>query len=960
MIMMVSTKARDGADQGQVVSAEGPTPGNTSSAWQSSGLLATKLYARPTRAKLVARPRLTGLLDGGLSASLILVSAPAGFGKTTLLAEWLRVRPQSACWLSLDAADNDPPRFLSYVIAAVQRVVPGVAGDLAMLLRSSQRPSVEFVITALVNELASVPDDVTLVLDDYHVVTSTAVNGALIFLLENLPPNLHLIISTRSDPPIPIARLRSRGQVVEVRADDLRFTPDEAATFLGQTMGLALSPEQVAALDERTEGWIAGLQMAALSMRGREDVDGFIRGFAGTNRFILDFLVEEVLAREPEDVQAFLLQTAILTRLTGPLCDAVTGRSGGQEMLEGLERRNLFVVPLDDERRWYRYHHLFADLLRARLHLSGPDQVARLLSRAAEWCERDGQVAEAVGYAIAAKDYGRAGGLVARHWAFASSTGEIETVWSWLVALPEDAIRNSAPLSTAYCWMLWLKGQIGSIETHLGDAERALSESVGSEEFSAGDEVYASLPAQLAALRSIVAGYGNDFETAVVQAERALGLAPENLPPPANEQLRTVLFLALALASEGAGDLERAVGAYAQVIRWSRLGRSATGVAVTYLLVGLLRRLGRLRAADAACREALRFVEEQGMARLPAAGVLHVAMGEVLAERNELEAAESHLSRGLELGRRSGRLDAVTNGAPTLARLRQARHDARGALAAIQEAEAALGQQPSPLTRAQLLALRAKVLVRQGSLSEAERCADEALRLAGPGRGQTGELTALAASRVLIAKGKPDEAIAQLTRSLAAAEEAGRLGTAIEMRILRGLALTRLGETREAEADLERALTLAEPEGYVRVFAEEGEPMAELLRRLATRPGRTSASGRCSAQYLATLLEAFGAPGDSRPSTSSPLAGGTDLPSATDRVGREAQPGRPPTLVEPLSERERQVLRLMAEGLTNEQIAAKLIIAFGTVKVHIHNLSGKLGTQNRAHAVALAKELSLL
>ncbi|MEA3341648.1 MAG: hypothetical protein U9R15_16920, partial [Chloroflexota bacterium] len=587
-------------------------------------------------------------------------------------------------------------------------------------------------------------------------------------------------------------------------------------------------------LEERTEGWIAGLQMAALSMRGREDVDSSIRAFAGTNRFIMDYLLEEVLVREPEEVQTFLLQTAILTRLTGPLCDAVIGASGGQEMLERLERRNLFVEPLDDDRRWYRYHHLFADLLQARLYQSGPDRVARLLSRAAEWCEGDDQVAEAVGYALAAQDYGRAAGLVARYWYNTMTDGEIETVWSWLNGLPEDAVRNSAPLSVAYCWVLWLRGQIGAIEAHLADAERALGELVVSNGFDEDNAAYAGayaqLPAELAALRSFVARHNHEFETASALAERALSLVPGNLPPQADAQLRTPIFLALATAYDGAGDLERAVGAYAETIRLSRLGASAAGVTgSTYRLIGILRLLGRLRAADAACREALGYIQAQGMARLPAAGILHVTLSEVLAEQNDLEAAEAHLSQGLELGKWSGRLDAVRNAAYTLSRLRQARHDANGALAAVQEAESALGEPPSPLARAELLALKARILVRQGTLSEAAHCVEEAVHLAGWDRGLTGEMVALAASRVLLAQCKPDEAVAQLTRSLVAAEECGRLGAALELRILRSLALVRQGDTREAEADLERALALAGPEGYVRVFLDEGQPMQLLL-----------------------------------------------------------------------------------------------------------------------------------
>jgi len=923
-------------------------------------LLATKTFIPRVREGLIPRPRLVRLLDGAMNRALTLISAPAGFGKTTLLTEWVRTRPESTCWLSLDATDNDPPRFLSYLIAALQRAVPGAGAELGRQIRSPQPPDVEAVLTALVNELAPVPNDLVLVLDDYHVISSAAVNGALTFLLENLPPNLHLVISTRSDPPVPMARIRSRGQMVEVRADDLRFTPDEAAAFLRQAMGLVLSPEQVAALEERTEGWVAGLQMAALSMHGRDDLDSFIRAFAGTNRFILDFLVEEVLSREPEDVQSFLLQTAILTRLTGPLCDAVTGSSGGQEMLERLERRNLFVVPLDDDRRWYRYHHLFADLLRARLHQSGPDPVARLLSRAAEWCERDGQVTEAVGYALAARDYERAADLVARYWQQTTSTGEIDTVWSWLNALPEEAVRNTASLSVAYCWVLWLRGQMEAIEAHLLDAERALSELALPEKFGPDDEAHMVPPSLVTTLRSIVARYHGDFEAAIAHAEHALRLAPENLPPQADARLRAVIFLALASAYDGAGDLDRAAAAYAEMIRWSRLGRSATGVAVTYRLSGALRLLGRLRAADEVCRDALVYVQAQGMSRLPAAGILHLAMSEVLLERNDLEDAEAHLAQGLDLGKWSGRLDGVRNGAPLLVRLRLARHDARGALAAVQEAESALGEPPPPLARAEMLALRARILVREGSLTEAARCVEEAVRLVGRDRGQTGEMVALAASRVEDARCKPAEAVSRLTRSLAAAEERGRLGSALELRILRCLAHVRLGNGREADADLERALAQAEPEGYVRIFVDEGEPMASLLRRLATRPARTSERCGYTTEYLATLLAAFGELGHGRPPTSSLGPAGIRIPSATDRASREEQPWRSPNLIEPLSERELQVLRLMAEGLTNEQIAARLIIALGTVKAHIHNISGKLGAQNRAHAVALAKETRLL
>ncbi len=606
-------------------------------------------------------------------------------------------------------------------------------------------------------------------------------------------------------------------------------------------------------------------------------------------------------------------------------------------MLERLERRNLFVVPLDDDRRWYRYHHLFADLLQARLHQSGPDAVARLYSRAAGWCERDGQVAEAVSYALAAKDYERAAGLVARHWSHATSNGEIETVWSWLNALPEDAVRNSAPLSVAYCWVLWFRAQVGAIEEHLGNAERAVSKMAVPEPSSADDAVYAGLPAQVAALRSFVARYHNDYETAIAQAERALSMVPENLPPQVNAQLLTPIFVALASAYDGAGDLEKAVGAYAETIRLSRLGASAAGVAgITYRLIGVLRLLGRLRAADAACRDALEYIQEQGMARLPAAGILHLAMSEMLLERNDLEAAEAHLSRGIELGKWSGRLDAAKNAVHALVRLRQARHDENGTLAAVQEAEASLSEPKAPLARAELLALKARILVRRGSLRDAAQCADEAVQLAGGDRGQTGEKVALAASRVRLAQCKPDEASAQLMQSLAAAEGSGRLGTAIEMRVLRSLVLARQGNTQEAEADLERALSLAEPEGYVRVFIDEGQPMQMLIARWVAHAGASLLR-----DYGLHLLSQFNA-------ELHPITAAQEQISATG------------DLVEPLTARELEVLQLICAGDSNQAIAGKLVITVSAVKKHTGNILGKLGVTSRAQAMVKARQLGLV
>ena len=909
-------------------------------------LIRTKLHLPFTRPGLVSRPRLQEQIAQGLRGPLTLVTAPAGFGKTTLAASCIANCGMPVAWLSLDRNDNQNARFLNYLVAALQVADHTIGSDAVQLMAGTQQAPPEAILTSLINDLDATGRQIALVLDDYQFISSQAVHSAVAFLLEHCPNTLHLVIASRSDPPLPLARLRARGQAVELRAADLRFTEPEAAQFLNEVMGLQLDAGVVAVLDERTEGWIAGLQMAALSMRGREDVDSFILTFAGTNRFILDFLVEEVLARESQEVQSFLLQTAILARLSGPLCDAVTGSSDGQAMLEGLEKRNLFVVPLDDKRCWYRYHHLFADLLQARLlqsslQQSEPELVARLLSRAAEWCEREGQVPEAVGYALAARDFARAGSLVAKHWGTFANSGEIEVVWSWLAALPEEVVRNSAVLSVAYCWVLWLRAQVGLIEEHLVDAERAVSELIQAEGrspegSSVDDATFAALLVQLATLRSFVARYHDDFETASEVAERALSLIPENSPPQSNAQLQSLIYLALASAYDGTGDLEKSASAYAETIRWSRLGSNPAGIGITIRLIGALRLLGRLRAAEAACREALGYIQEQGMARLPAAGVLHVAMCEVLVERNDLESAQAHLARGIELGKWSGRLDAVKNTAYSLSRLRQARHDVTGALAAVQETESSLEEPRPPLAMAELLALKARILVRQGSLSEAAGYAEEAVRLAGRDRGQTSQMAALAVCRVMLAQRKPDEAVAHLTRSIEAAEGCGRLGVALELRILRSLVLQRKGASREAEADLQRALALAEPEGYVRIFLDEGQPMRGLLAQWLARAGAGPLR-----DYAVHLLSQF---------------------EAEPRQLTTSQEKALPTgdLLDPLSQRELEVLHLMALGKTNQEIARQLIVSPGTVKAHTASIYRKLDVANRTEAVARARQIGIL
>ena len=909
----------------------------------AAGLLATKFFTPPLREGWIARPRLVERLPSGVVHRLTLVSAAAGFGKSTLLAEWVQ-RTSAAggaagpaiAWLSLDEADNDPVHFLSYVIAALQRAMPGVASDLVAPLRSPQPPPAESVVAALVNELAAIPDTLVLILDDYHTITSTAVNSAVAFLLENLPPNLHLVISTRADPPIPIARLRSRGQVAEIRTDDLRFTPDEAAAFLNQTMGLALSPEQVAALDERAEGWIAGLQMAALSMRGRDDPDAFIRAFAGTHRFIMDYLLEEVLAREPEEVRTFLLQTSILTRLTGPLCDAVTGISAGQEMLERLERRNLFVVPLDDERRWYRYHHLFADLLQARLQQSHPQLIAALHRQAAAWYEAHKLLDEAIEHAFAAGDPERAARLVEENHPRLQGRGELATLRGYMQRLPEAAL-HSRPLLCIFSAMgaAWA-GRTDEAEQLLRVAESHLLPGAEAPQARA-------LAGTIAYVRSRIAGMRGSLAHAVELAR----LAKESVPA-SDTNMQLSITIMLGYAHFLRGDLDRAVEALDEVIRLGRATGDMAAVAALCVLARARYLQGRLREAAGVYRQALQVIEEQRERRPGATSIVDAGMGELLCERNELFSSVHHLQQGLATMQRWGKPDDLALTLVALARALQAQGDLSAAEAALSRAMQTVQMQSTfPEARGAVEVARVRLWLAQGNLPGAARWARDSAPPPDQEPNLVEELRQIARARVLIGQGRHDDAATLLGRLAEAAEASGRYGRLIEILALEALALCAQRRSGEALAALERALALAEPEGYVRVFVDEGEPMARLLAELKERRelGEPKGQGAPSRAYLDRLLSAF--PASVAPAAERALSSAGSLSS-------------PSSLVEPLSERELEVLRLMAEGLTNKEIAARLIIALGTVKAHLHNISGKLGAQNRTHAIARAKELGLL
>src|SRR6266567_592581 len=613
-------------------------------------ILATKLYLPRLRPNVVSRPRLLERLNEGLHRNLTLISAPAGFGKTTLVSEWVEGIERPTAWLSLDEGENDPARFLAYLVAALQTITANIGEGVLGMLQSSQPPPTEAILTALLNEITTLPDHFVLVLDDYHVLDAKPVDMALTYLVEHLPPQMHLVIATREDPQLPLARLRARSHFTEVRAADLRFTASEAAAFLNQVMGLNLSAADIAALEDHTEGWIAGLQLAALSMQGHQDVPGFIRAFAGDHRYIVDYLVEEVLQRQPAPVRSFLLQTSILDRLHGPLCDAVTGQEEGNARLEALERGNFFVVPLDDKRHWYRYHHLFAEVLSAHLMAEQPDQISTLHRRASAWYERHGSTADAIRHALAACDFERAAGLVELAVPAMGRNRQEATVLGWLRALPDELVRARPVLSVHYAGALLLHGELEGVEARLRDAEQWLDTTTdmgelalaSSAEMVVVDEAeFRRLPGAIAVYRAAIAQALGDVANTMKYARRALDLVPED-----DHLGRGSAAALLGLASWASGDLETAHRTYADGMALvQRAGNLSDALGCAIALADIRIVQGRLREAMRTYERGLQLATEQGGPVLRGATDMYVGMSELHRERDDLHAATQHLLR---------------------------------------------------------------------------------------------------------------------------------------------------------------------------------------------------------------------------------------------------------------------------------------------------------------------------
>ena len=905
----------------------------------SAPTLATKLYVPPPRPQLVFRPRLIEQLNKGLSSGralgMTLISAPAGFGKTTLVSEWAAGCETPIAWVSLDEGDSDLTRFLTYLVSALQTIMPNIGDGILSAIHSSspQLSSIELLLTSLINEIDDISDEFILVLDDYHMLDSKLVDQAMTFLVEHLPQKMHLVITTREDPPLPLARLRVRNQLTELRTADLRFIPVEAADFLNRVMGLNLSVENIAALEARTEGWIAGLQLAALSMQGHADVANFIQSFTGAHHFVLDYLLEEVLHQQPENIQAFLLRTSILNRLCGSLCDAMLldPSVSGQETLESLERANLFIVSLDNERHWYRYHHLFGDLLRQRQGQNlKPEELAKYHLRASEWYEQNGEEAEAFQHAFAARDFNRAAELAEKYWQGMNQSFQSAVWLGWVKQLPASLIRTRPVLCTQIGWAFMDAGDVESSESSLRDAELCLEGS--SEAMVVVDEKeIQTLPARIAFARAYNAQTRRDFSATVKYAELAIKLAPEG-----DQYMRAGAAAILGGSYWANGDLDAACKSMSDWIDSSlKAGNYIFSIASESGKAEIQTAQGHLREALRTYEQSLQHASTYGSEVNQILAHHHLGLALLHHEMGNDESAAQYFQQSIELGKQSTLVDFPYRKSLAQARLKESEGDLDATLEFLDEAKRLYISTPIPNTRP-VEAIKARIYLKQGQLSKAQDWARESGIMVNDELSYLHEYEHITLARVLIAEyqsvaseDKIKDALGLLSRLLQTAENAKRMGSMLEILTAQALAFHAHGEQSQSFASLNRALTLAEPEGYFRFFVNEGESIVGLLKALI----HSREDDRLN-NYIRKLLNAF------------------------DKTKPEPANAQP--LIDPLSERELEVLRLVADGLSNDEISQKLFLALSTVKGHNLRIFNKLQAKSRTEAVARARELGLL
>ncbi len=928
-------------------------------------ILATKLYIPPPPPRVVLRPRLIETLNAGLcqdqgyGQKLTLIIAPSGFGKTTILSEWIPSCKRLAAWLSLDEGDNDLTRFLVYMVAGLRTIATNFGEEVLSELQSSQPPPLEIILTSLINEIATIPSDFIFVLDDYHVIDSHAVDSGLTFLIDHLPQQMRLVITTREDPDLPISRLRARGQLTELRATDLRFTTAEATEFLNRCMGLVLSIEDIDILDTRTEGWIAGLQLAALYMKNQQDLPGFIRSFSGDHRYIVDYLVEEVLKRQPEPIRSFLIHTSILDRLNGPLCDAVTGQPGGKARLESLLRGNFFINSLDDKQYWYRYHHLFADVLQMHLMTEQPEYVSVLHLRASVWYEQQGAYSDAIRHAMAAGDFDRAADMIERVFPEMSRARQELILVGWLKALPETLLRNRPVLCNLYGGALIQTGEIEGVDVWLLAAEYWLAPEEHAREkpgvplaspVVVNQEEYRRLPGAVSLHRAGQALMLGKVDEAIRNAHQVLALALED-----DYLRRGGAGAILGLSFWALGNLKAACQVYPEsILNLQRAGYLSDAIGCALALADIAITRGRLHDAMEIYQKALRVASKRGEPNLRGTADMLVGMSELCYERNDLPTAIQLLMQVKKQGEQTGLPQNRYRWRVAMARIQWAEGDLDSAMVLLDEAENLYTTDFSPNVRP-VSALKARLITVQGRLEEALDWVREQKLTAEDELSYLHEFEHITLVRIMLAcyqrdrdKNIVSEAESLLVRLLKAAETGGRVRSVIEIRILQALIRHEKGEAQAALTLLHQALALAEANNFVRLFLDEGLPMKHLLQEASPLNDHLD--------FTRKLLIAFGADFEQE--------GGNEPADTTTSILFESAIGKTypekTALVERLSQRELDVLRLFRTELSGPEIAQEMMVALSTVRTHTKSIYGKLNVNNRRAAVRRAIELKLI
>ncbi|UCD99032.1 MAG: hypothetical protein JSV42_19185 [Chloroflexota bacterium] len=890
-------------------------------------LLSTKLYLPPRRPELVPRPHLNERLNEGLNRKLTLVSAPAGFGKSTLVSSWLADNGIQAAWLSLDPGDNDPVRFWTYLIAAVQTIYMDTGVEARQMISAPQLRSTEPVAVSLINDLSQLPQDLIVVLDDYHMIEATEIHQGLGYLVEHQPPNLHLILLTRIDPPFSLARLRAHNRLAEIRAEQLQFSAEEASLLFNDVMKLNLKPEQVEALNQHAEGWIVSLNLAALSLKGQSGREEIIERFTGSHQYILDYLTEEVLELLPDEQRQFLLRTSVLDRFCADLCREVTGNPASQQVLDGLRNENLFLIPLDTGDTWFRYHHLFAEVLYTLLRRDHPDEIASLHLKAAAWFEKQGLYSEAVDHALFSGDMVEAREKVLNHWVPVLHRGEIATVLRWLDGLPESSTSPDPYIALARCWALFLSWRNSAIEPYLEQANDAYEQLVGEGTLSGIQQKQVAV--QLAMMRSVLARDQGKHAESVAYAEEASRLMPQEF----FEGLGTVWNM-LAAARAGAGDFEGAIEAYEQGISLAYAEGNLVGAyGCTYGQAMYLLIQGRLNEAERLCRLSIERAIHEGHASFPAVGWLYIAMARIEMERFRRDEAEQHLSHGLRIARPGGFNEAVRAGYYLRAQLATAGGDLDAARNILHDAERFLNPNNEPYLTGELNREWAQLCINTGDLDTARKN----LHILEEQISATQHANLLIwrgwlYPRLLCAEGRFEEARTSLDESIRRARRGNSNGELIRLLSQQAIVLEALGEHKPARSALREALALGEGGRYVWLWLNAGPEIEPLLRGL-----------RCSGEtpqefhfYLDSLLD------------------------ACQTIFIDPARFQPGTVPDPLTPRELEILRLICAGYSNPEIASELVVTINTIKKHTSNIYGKLGVRSRTQAIARTQQLNLI